>query len=1282
MVIMKKTILILLALFSFFWVGAQNASVTSGCIPLEVNFSTADLSEYYWVFGDNSSSDLQNPDHIFTTAGVFKVELFEGVNGTKIGELEITVYPDPIIEINASETQGCSPLQVDFSPNITIDPALTIDSYLWTFGDGNSSTAQNPSHIFQNAGKYTISLAIKTNLLECDKTEIFTDYITVDGVESKFILNKIADCEAPATFVITNQTDNNSNYEYFWDFGNGDDFMGYDPGTVTFNEEGTYTISLTVMDENGCESTQTRTVYIGAPNFNINVMDACINSPITIVNNTSATNFNWDFGPNASPSSSTDQSPTVSFNSPGPQTINLSITNQFNCMNDTSFVIDIQDPTAEFTIDPPITDCTEPTNLTIEALESGYANYEWNINTDNVSSFMIAHEWPERDSLHLHFTDSLLISLTVTTNIGCEASYETYFTQRKPDAYFTVNTAKGCAPLEIQFTDDSRSKEDIVSWKYIYGNGDEDILIDPTDHSYTFQNPGEYYTRLVIENDAGCIDTSAGLWILVGEPIPSDYVLDKTEICLGDTVQIELTNMDDRIDAWHATTDNNRFQHCWMSPSASHTFVHEPGNFSIQLETEYNGCYWSETISETIQVNGAKSNISWMTNCENPYDVMLTSQSKGASSLSWTIEEPDQYQQTSFTHSFDTKGIKKIYLEAFDDSSSCPSSLDSAEIHIVEIQAAFDLPETVCDNEAYELDAINSVDVNETCHKGYLWKLPYNRPRELGDSKLDINFPITGYQEITLIVEDINGCTDTLTKGTTSYGINASFESSSTNICLPATVDFQDLSTSDTTITQWDWSFGSDETNPSFEFTTTDNNPGIEVILSLTDAVGCTESISKTIAVYEVTSNISIDNGPGICVGEEITFSASDFTSQGSFLHYEWDFESFGTSMNQSETILFDDSGMINVVLEYTEDQSGCSGTAEIPITVVQVPVADFSTSVDDLEEICHPAIIEFNNTSQWEGFVNHFWDFGNGIGSNEVNPFNSFPKGTHEVELIVRSVYGCSDTISKTYTLVGPEGDMFLDKNSICKGESITFSLENPIDVNEYIWVFGDGTVEENVSPIEHFFDFNPPGGETKVDLILKSVENGCEFIITEPIYITEILADFDFIDSSYCEGLAIFENKSVGAVDNFVWDFGNGSSSTEYNPSIIYDDLGNYTVTLRVSDAQNICNDEISKEISIEEVADFIFFPNVFTPNNDNQNDYFNVAVLPGYEDVVEVKTFKVYNRWGNQLYDNDNPSLGWDGMDNNAPAPATVYAYFIEVEITDCNNKVQKGNVTIIR
>lgn len=106
--------------------------------------------------------------------------------------------------------------------------------------------------------------------------------------------------------------------------------------------------------------------------------------------------------------------------------------------------------------------------------------------------------------------------------------------------------------------------------------------------------------------------------------------------------------------------------------------------------------------------------------------------------------------------------------------------------------------------------------------------------------------------------------------------------------------------------------------------------------------------------------------------------------------------------------------------------------------------------------------------------------------------------------------------------------------------------------------------------------------------------------------------------------------------------------------------------------------CSDTVTASIIVVVVN--IAVPNAFTPNNDNVNDFFNI--VEGGESISEVLDFKVFNRWGQKVYDNDTPNTGWDGRLNGAPQPSDVYGYIIQVELEDGSVETLKGDVTLIR
>lgn len=170
------------------------ANSTSGCAPLNVGFtdqSTGPITSWAWNFGDGGTSTSQNPSHIYNAAGSYTVSLT--VTSATCNDVEtktayITVSATPTAQFVGTPTSGNSPLTVNFT-NQSI-PQSGTTSWSWNFGDGGTSTAQNPSHQYTAAGTYTVTLTA-TNACGSDQ-EVKTNYITVSSTPTNVALNKTA----------------------------------------------------------------------------------------------------------------------------------------------------------------------------------------------------------------------------------------------------------------------------------------------------------------------------------------------------------------------------------------------------------------------------------------------------------------------------------------------------------------------------------------------------------------------------------------------------------------------------------------------------------------------------------------------------------------------------------------------------------------------------------------------------------------------------------------------------------------------------------------------------------------------------------------------------------------------------------------------------------------------------------------------------------------------------------------------------------------------------------
>ena len=154
---------------------------TSGDFPLTVTFTDASAgapTSWSWTFGDGGTSTAQNPSHTYTTAGTYDVSLTvsnsEGNDSvTKTNYITVTAPPAPTASFVGAPVSGSYPLNVTFTDQSAGSPT----SWSWTFGDGGTATAQNPTHTYNAVGTYTVALTV-SNVNGSDSVTK-TNYITV-----------------------------------------------------------------------------------------------------------------------------------------------------------------------------------------------------------------------------------------------------------------------------------------------------------------------------------------------------------------------------------------------------------------------------------------------------------------------------------------------------------------------------------------------------------------------------------------------------------------------------------------------------------------------------------------------------------------------------------------------------------------------------------------------------------------------------------------------------------------------------------------------------------------------------------------------------------------------------------------------------------------------------------------------------------------------------------------------------------------------------------------------
>jgi len=240
------------------------ANVTSGANPLSVAFTDQSENEptsWEWNFGDGSTSTDQNPTHTYAAAGTYNVSLNVsniGGSNNKTVTTYITVANIPVADFTSNVTSGALPLTVNFSDQSTNEPT----EWEWNFGDGNTSTEQNPTHTYSTVGTYNVSLNA-TNAGGSNSTSV-TDYITVAVAPVANFTTDITSGTAPLTVTFTDLSTNGPT-AWEWDFGDGTTATSQNP-THTYSDAGTYTVSLNASNVGGSNvTTMTGYITVNAP---------------------------------------------------------------------------------------------------------------------------------------------------------------------------------------------------------------------------------------------------------------------------------------------------------------------------------------------------------------------------------------------------------------------------------------------------------------------------------------------------------------------------------------------------------------------------------------------------------------------------------------------------------------------------------------------------------------------------------------------------------------------------------------------------------------------------------------------------------------------------------------------------------------------------------------------------------------------------------------------------------------------------------------------------------
>lgn len=298
-----------------------------------------------------------------------------------------------------------------------------------------------------------------------------------------------------------------------------------------------------------------------------------------------------------------------------------------------------------------------------------------------------------------------------------------------------------------------------------------------------------------------------------------------------------------------------------------------------------------------------------------------------------------------------------------------------------------------------------------------------------------------------------------------------------------------------------------------------------------------------------------------------------DFTNTSTnAVSYLWKFGNGNESTLPNPSAVYNQDGKYTVILIAT-DASGNKDTAVFKdlITVFKNPKADFTSNK---QEICSGDEVKFTNTStEGDGPINKVnWDFGEGGAAATSNPAYTYTlAGTFDVTLIIKDVNGCESTLKKKqYMKVHelPKVSFTADNQTKCKPVlDVNFTSEcSGYGILKYLWNFGNGNTSTDENPIQSY----DKEGAYSVSLMVTD-GRGCvrKFSRNDYILIQPPSAGFSVQKRVICQGDKVqFTNLSLPlGSGSFEWDFNNGTTSTEREPLITFDNPGVYKVKLKMS-------------------------------------------------------------------------------------------------------------------
>ncbi len=1265
----------------------------AACDDLTVNFtdlSTGDVIGWEWSFGNGNTSNVQNPAaQNYPNVGGYNVILtVESTNGCLNSDTKIVnVHESPVADFMAQDVcVGAQGSFTDLSSFMAGDPII---AWSWDFGNGNTSTAQNPTNVYNAVGTYTITLEVST--AHCSDL-IQRDVNVEPAPNSGFTASVLAGC-GPLVVDFTNTSVGAVNYTWLFGDGGGSGAEHPQHTFVNFgNVDSVYTVRLIAATAFGCTDTSSIdiTVHPGAQAmFQSFYTPGCAPLPANFLNNSqNATSYLWDFG-DGSPTS-TELNPSHDFENNtlflANYTVQLIAYTPTGC-NDTTTTTVTVFPEPSFTFNLPESEGCAPYSVQFPSVP-GAVTHAWNFGDGTISATPSPNHTYFNSTMD---TLSFTAQLVATSAFGCRDTSETDITVfPNPIAQFSTNLLAGCSPLTVTLENQS-VLADSVAWSYGDGSTSDTTA---QFHSHIFENTTNqtvsYSVQLTAFTANGCSRTFTR--IIEVYPEVTAGMDHPASACSPFSFVMQNTSQNGNIYQWDFGNGTGS-----LAPNPVVSYVNNtslPDTFDIQLTaTSQFGC---ENITQSSIVIYPKPRAAFFADesagCA-PLNVTFQNTSTVADSYLWNYGNGNTSTTADSSHSHvfqSTMNIPQTYnmsLVAVSDFG-CSDTTNSQVTVYPEVTANFQPEAEGC--TPLPVNFVNQSFGAVT----YVWQFgDGNQSFQPNASHTFINNldSIRDFN-VSLIAQSAFGCSDTAYQTVQVFPLpNVALAMENIEGCFPAEVTFGNYSAGAENF-QWTYGDGDGSTNaePSHSHTYVNNTLDIAtytVTLTGITAQGCERSASINVDVIpEITANVVAPMGG--CSPYTGTFQNN---STGAF-SYLWDFGDGTTAENTNPTYTWTNMGVEDQNYEVTfiaRSLWGCADTLTFDIPVFGQPEAQFlaAPTVQQFPD----ATIDLINLSAANSTSNYTWNWGDGTMAQSDDPTtpNSYTYdtwGTYDIILRVGNDL-CNDTAMQRITILPPLPiAAFEGEGEGCLPLVVSFTNQSTFGVS-YEWNFGDGTTSTQENPTHVYYTagtFNVtltvtgPGGDVDVAAApgAVTVQPRAEAFFTVNPPVITVPDQVFFLNLSTNAGI-------------YQWDFGDGNTSNAVSPHHFYESLGWHGVTLIANNIYN-CPDTFHVEQAVRGDADSqIALPNAFTPSTTGPtggwwtiDEVFNNDIFfPQYKGVEEFE-MQIFNRWGELLFESRDVRQGWDGYYRGILCQQDVYVWRVKVRFQDGGEMTDIGDVTLIR